>query len=117
MSNITEKLAESVPDRGVKIAYGEKVVVGGTEMVPVAFVSYGFGGGTMGGKGTMGSERDADMAGDGAGGGGVSIPVGAYIGGQDGLRFHPNPITSAWVSIPLIVVLGWAISKIVRAAS
>jgi uncharacterized spore protein YtfJ len=117
MATITEKLAETVPDRGVKIAYGEKVMVGGTEMVPVAFVSYGFGGGSMGGKGSMGSERDADMTSDGAGGGGVSIPVGAYIGDAQGLRFHPNPITSAWVSIPLIAVLGWAISKIVRAAS
>ena len=117
MANITEKLADTVPDRGVKIAYGEKIVVGGTEMVPVAFVSYGFGGGTMDGKGNMGSDKDADMTGDGAGGGGVAIPVGAYIGGPDGLRFHPNPITSAWVSIPLVAVLGWAISKIARAAS
>src|SRR3954468_24146192 len=109
MSNITEKLAETVPDRGIKIAYGDKVTVGGTEMVPVAFVSYGFGGGTMGGKGNLGSERDADMNGDGAGGGGVSIPVGAYIAGPEGLQFHPNPITTLWVSIPVIAVLGWAI--------
>ena len=70
MANITEKLADTVPDRGVKIAYGEKVVVGGTEMVPVAFVSYGFGGGTMDGKGNMGPDKDADMTGDGAGGAG-----------------------------------------------
>ena len=117
MASITEKLAETVPDRGVKIAYGDKVVVGGTEMVPVSFVTYGFGGGTMGGKGSLGEERDADMTGDGAGGGGVSIPVGAYIADERGLRFQPNPITAAWVSIPLIAVLGWAISKIVKAAS
>ena len=114
MANITEKLAETVPDRGVKIAYGEKVVVGGAEMVPVAFVSYGFGGGTMGGS--MMAAKDGDMSGDGAGGGGVSIPVGAYIATKEGLRFHANPITTAWVSIPLVVVIGWAISKIVKAA-
>ena len=117
MANITEKLADTVPDRGVKIAYGEKVVVGGTEMVPVAFVSYGFGGGTMGGKmGMMAADKDSDMSGDGAGGGGVSIPVGAYIATKQGLQFRPNPITMAWVSIPLVAVCGWAISKIVKAA-
>ena len=115
MASITDKLAETVPDRGVKIAYGEKVVVGGTEMVPVAFVSYGFGGGSMAGPANM--DKDTDMTGDGGGGGGVSIPVGAYIATSDGLRFHPNPITSAWVSIPLIAALGWAISRIVKAAS
>lgn len=115
MANITDKLAESVPDRGVKIAYGEKVVVGGTEMVPVAFVSYGFGGGSMAGPANL--DKDTDMTGDGAGGGGVSIPVGAYIAGKEGLVFHANPITTLWVSIPVIAVLGWAISKIVRAAS
>ena len=115
MANITEKLAETVPDRGVKIAYGEKVV-GGTEMVPVAFVSYGFGGGTMGGMGGMMAAKDTDMSGDGTGAAGVSIPVGAYIATKEGLRFHANPITTAWVSIPLVVVIGWAISKIVKAA-
>ncbi len=114
MANITEKLADTVPDRGVKIAYGEKVTIGGTEMIPVAFVSYGFGGGTM--MGTVNVEKDSDMTGDGAGGGGVAIPVGAYIATKDGLRFHANPITMAWVSIPVLGVLGWAISKIVKAS-
>src|SRR6218665_1358871 len=94
---LTEKLAEGVPDRSVKLAYGEKQTVDGVEFVPVAFVSYGFGSG------------EAPEEGSGGGGGGVAIPVGAYIGGPDGLHFRPNTVALAWVSIPVIAVLGWAV--------
>ena len=110
MADITEKLAAGVPDRGVKISYGELIVVDGTEMVPVSFVSYGFGAGS----GTP-ADEDSDLDMSGGGGGGVSIPVGAYIGGPDGLRFRPNPLALAWVAIPLVAVSGWAIAKIAKA--
>ncbi len=118
MADITEKLAAGVPDRGVKISYGELITVDGTEMVPVAFVSYGFGAGNGTGSGSgspVADEGELDMS--GGGGGGVSIPVGAYIGGPDGLRFRANPIALAWVAIPLIAVSGWALAKIARALS
>ncbi|TPX04539.1 hypothetical protein FJ656_11330 [Schumannella luteola] len=101
---LTEKLAAGVPDRSVKLAYGEKQTVGGVELVPVALVAYGFGAG------------DSDEYGSGGGGGGSAIPVGAYIAGDDGLHFRPNTIALLAVSIPVITALGWAISKIVKAA-
>ena len=106
---LTEKLAAGVPDRSVKLAYGEKQTVDGVEFVPVAFVSYGFGGGE-------GFEEMGNGSGSGGGGGGVAIPLGAYIAGPDGLRFRPNPIALLSAAIPVIGVLGWAISKIVKAA-
>jgi hypothetical protein len=67
-------------------------------------VAYGFGAG------------DSDEYGSGGGGGGSAIPVGAYIGGADGLHFRPNTIALLTVAIPVIGVLGWALAKIVKAA-
>lgn len=101
---LTEKLAAGVTDRGVKLAYGEKQTIDGAEFVPVALVAYGFGAG------------DSEEYGGGGGGGGSAIPVGAYIGGPDGLHFRPNTIALLAVSIPVIGMLGWAVSKIVKAA-
>lgn len=102
---ITEKLAAGVPDRNVKLAYGETQTVDGVEIIPVAFVSYGFGGG-----------EDLENLGSGGGGGGVAIPLGAYVGGADGLRFRPNTIALLAVAIPVISTIGWAIARIVKAA-
>ena len=105
---LTEKLAAGVPDRSVRLAYGEKQTIDGVEFVPVAFVSYGFG---------AGEGFEDEGSGSGGGGGGVAIPLGAYIGGPDGLRFRPNAIAVLSVAIPVIGTLGWAISKIVKAAN
>lgn len=101
---LTEKLAAGVPNRGVGLAYGAKQLVDGVELVPVAFVSYGFGGG-----------EGLDQVGSGGGGGGVAIPLGAYVGGADGLRFRPNTIALLAMAIPIISTIGWAISRIVKA--
>jgi hypothetical protein len=40
--------------------------------------------------------------------------VGAYIGGPDGLKFHPNPVAMIALAVPLVSALGWAASAIVR---
>ena len=104
-NTITEKLAAGIPNRGVTLAYGETRIVDGVELVPVAFVSYGFGG-----------ADDAESLGTGGGGGGVSIPLGAYVGGPDGLRFRPNTIAVLAMAIPIIGTIGYAIRLIVKAA-
>ena len=109
MTNLTEKLAETVP-LGMKLSYGPAMTVDGTELVPVSIVSYGFGGGSGG------SEADPEGFGSGGGGGGSSIPIGAYIGGPDGLRFRPNVIAVLAVSIPVIWVAGRAFARILKAA-
>lgn len=102
--NLTEKLAAGVPDRGIKLAYGEPQTADGHTMIPVAFVSNGFGA-------SQGSEK----LGEGGGGGGVAIPIGAYVTEPDGFRFRANSIAQAVVAIPLIGTLGWAVSRIIRA--
>jgi hypothetical protein len=102
MTNVTEKLAESVTQRGAKLSFGEKVDLGGVEVLPVALVTYGFGGG-------------GDDTGSGSGAGGGSIPVGVYVNHGDGVTFRPNLIALLAVSIPVICATGWALSKIIKA--
>lgn len=103
--DLTAKLAEGVSQRGITLAYGDTQLVGGVELVPVAFVTYGFGG-----------IQDSEQYGDGGGGGGVSIPLGAYVGGADGVRFQPNPLTALAIGVIAIGALGMAVSMVVKAA-
>lgn len=103
-TRLTERLADGVTERGIKLAYGEKQSVDGVELVPVALVTYGFGAG------------ESEETGGGGGGGGAAIPIGAYVGGADGVHFRPNPIALIAVSIPAVCALGWALARILRAA-
>ena len=50
MANLTERLAALVPTWGAKMAYGERTTLGGQELVPVALVVFGFGGGEGSGE-------------------------------------------------------------------
>jgi uncharacterized spore protein YtfJ len=102
MTNLTETLAESLKERGVKLSFGEKVELGGVEVLPVALVSYGFGAG-------------GDDTGSGGGAGGGSAPVGVYLNQGGEVRFRPNLIALLAVSIPVIWSTGWALSSIIRA--
>ena len=117
MAKLIENLAESVPAWGAKVAYGEKTTVDGQELVPVALVAFGFGGGEGSGDMPASEKTPAGRGeGSGGGGGGYSVPIGAYIGGPDGLRFRPNTIALAVVAVPLISALGAALAVIVGAA-
>jgi uncharacterized spore protein YtfJ len=118
MANLTEKLAESVPSWGAKVAYGERTTVSGQELVPVALVAFGFGGGEGSGEMPEGGTSPAGKGeGSGGGGGGYSVPIGAYVAGVDGLKFRPNTIALIVVAAPFIAAAGLAIAQIVRAAN
>ncbi|KQY44363.1 hypothetical protein [Cellulomonas sp. Root137] len=116
MTNLVEKLAGSVSSWGTKVAYGEKVTVDGHELVPVALVGFGFGAGEGSGEmpdaGTVPAGRGE---GNGGGGGGYAVPIGAYVGGPDGLRFRPNVIAVIVVAAPLVSASGMALAQIIRA--
>jgi uncharacterized spore protein YtfJ len=99
---LTEALASGIPDRGVGLAFGATRTVDGVALIPVAFVTYGFGG-------TEGSGR----IGTGGGGGGVAIPLGAYVTRDGSMVFRPNPIALLAMVTPLIGALGFAVSKII----
>ena len=116
MTNLLEKLADSVSSWGATLAYGEKVTLGGQELVPVALVGFGFGGGEGSGDlpdGTDGSTGRGE--GSGGGGGGYAVPIGAYVGGPDGLKFQPNVIALVVVAAPLVSAAGVALAQVVRA--
>jgi len=120
MANLIEKLAESVPTWGAKLAYGEKTTLGGHDLIPVALVGFGFGAGEGssempdGGLGTTGMGMGVGE-GRGGGGGGYSVPIGAYVGGPDGLEFRPNLIALMVVAVPVVTAAGLALAQIIRA--
>lgn len=100
----TQHLAAGVPDRGIGLAYGPARTVGGVELVPVAFVTNGFG-----------ALDESGRFGAGGGGGGVAIPLGAYGVRAGELQFRPNTVAVLSLIIPIIGALGLAIAKIVAA--
>lgn len=103
MSSLPVRLADTLKQFGAQVAYGEEREIEGTTFVPVALVAFGFGGG-----------GDQDDNG-GGGGGGYVIPVGAYVGDSLGVRFQPNPVALVAVAIPLVVVSGKALARVVKA--
>ncbi|MET0789805.1 MAG: hypothetical protein ABWY33_11235 [Cellulomonas sp.] len=116
MTNLLEKLASSVPSWGAKLAYGEKVSLGGQELVPVALVAFGFGGGEGSSEVPDGGESPTGRGeGSGGGGGGYAVPIGAYVGGPDGVAFRPNVVALIAVSAPLVSAVGVAVAQVVRA--
>lgn len=107
MANITKQIADTVGSVGVGTVYGTPVELDGTTIVPVALASYGFGA-TDGGT-------DAEGEAPGAGGGGFSAPVGAYVTRDGYTRFEPNTIALLVVGIPFVCVAGRAIARVIRA--
>lgn len=103
MANLVENLAEKMSSLGIKASYGDPVMIGGVEVVPVAWVQFGFGGGS--------DEKDNA----GGGGGGMSIPLGVYVKGQDGPTFRPNIISLLVVLIPVLWVGSHAFARILKA--
>jgi len=116
MTTIIERLAEAVPGWGAKLAYGDKTTLNGHEIVPVAFVVFGFGGGEGSGESPEGGPEPAGKGeGSGGGGGGYAVPVGAYVGSPNGLKFRANPVTLLLFAVPLVSALGLALARIVNA--
>ena len=103
MPNIALELGKQSASAGITSAYGEQQDVDGIRVIPVALTWTGFGGGS-------------DEAGNGGGGGGgYAVPVGAYIRRGDDLTFEPNIVSLMAVAIPLVMVTGRALSRVVRA--
>jgi hypothetical protein len=103
MANVLENVTQTIKSMGVRAAYGDPITLDGVEIVPVALVSFGFGGG--------GDEQENG----GGGGGGTSVPIGAYISGPDGPTFRANIVALLWVLIPLSLVSGHALTRVIRA--
>ena len=69
MTDTFSNLVDTFKNVGVARAYGDPVQLGGQEVIPVALVTFGFGGG---------AEGEADGGASGGGGGGMVLPLGVY---------------------------------------
>lgn len=105
MPNLTEKITDALSTLGVSRSFGSPIEVGDETIVPVAAVWMGLGGGAA----------TEESAGEGAGGGGVSLPFGAYVSSGGRTTFRPNTIILMAVAVPLVCVAGKALSRIIRA--
>lgn len=114
MANVTERVLDNIKRIGVQTAYGDKVELGSTTLVPVALAGFGVGEAEGKGGGSEAAEPN-DGAGSGGGGGGFSVPIGAYVNDEFGTRFQPNIIALLGVSLPLAAVVGWALPRIIKA--
>jgi uncharacterized spore protein YtfJ len=117
MAGLVERMTESVPSWGAKMAFGETITVAGQDVIPAALVVFGFGGGEGSGRWPDRQEApEGQGEGSGGGGGGYVLPIGAYVSGPNGLRFRPNLVAVLIVSVPLVSAVGWAVARIVAAA-
>jgi hypothetical protein len=113
MTKLIERLADSVPAWGARLAYGDTTTLDGHDILPVAIVVFGFGGGEGSGEEPDGTGRGE---GSGGGGGGYAIPIGAYIGGPHGPAFRPNPVALVIAAAPLVSAAGLALARLLRSS-
>lgn len=118
MANLVETLTDATRSIGVGAAYGAPVEIDGSTIVPVALVWSGFGGGNGNASSPGATENKigaGDAGGEGFGGGGLSVPIGAYATSEGRAQFEPNLIALLAVSIPVVISTGWALARFVRA--
>jgi hypothetical protein len=106
MADTFASLVETFKNIGVSRAYGSPIQLGGEEVIPVALVSFGFGGGWEAGQ----------EGASGGGGGGMVLPLGVYrnVGGQ--VAFRTNTVVALVCLVPLVSAAGAAVRKAIRAA-
>jgi uncharacterized spore protein YtfJ len=103
-------LVDTFKNVGVSRAYGPAVTVAGEEIIPVAVVSFGFGGGSSPEDGQPGG------GGSGGGGGGFVLPLGVYAKGPSGrMMFRPNAVVALVALAPLVCAVGISVRGILRA--
>lgn len=110
MTDALSSLAEAFKNVGVSRAYGAAVQVDGEELIPVALVSFGFGGGSE-----AGGSVSPDDAASGGGGGGFVLPLGVYSRGAHGqVAFRPNTIMLLAGLAPLVCAVGYSLRGVIR---
>lgn len=110
MSETFTSLVDAFKNVGVSRAYGAPVQIGGEELVPVALVSFGFGGGSDAEGGAI------DEGASGGGGGGFVLPIGVYSRNARGrIAFKPNTIVVLAGLVPVICAVGFSVRGALRA--
>ena len=123
MADAFSSLVETFRNVGVARAYGAPVQVGGEELVPVALVSFGFGGGgdsgTVAAGGSSGAGGAAGAGGaEGGGGGGFVLPLGAYTKNAQGrVVFRANTLTVLLGLVPVVCAVGISVRGVLKTVS
>ncbi|MDQ1621808.1 MAG: hypothetical protein QOH19_226, partial [Actinomycetota bacterium] len=108
MPDAFSSLVETFKNVGVSKAYGPAVQVAGEELIPVALVSFGFGGGSD-------PEAGDGKGAAGGGGGGFVLPLGVYCRGRGGhVVFRPNTIALLAGMVPLVYAVGVSARGLLR---
>ena len=114
MTDALSSLAETFKNVGVSRAYGPAGTVGGEELIPVALVSFGFGGGGNTDAGNAAGDSGKETA-AGGGGGGFILPLGVYCTGRNGrVVFRPNTIAVLGGLVPLVWAVGVSVRGVLR---
>jgi uncharacterized spore protein YtfJ len=115
MSETFSSLVDTFRNVGVSRAYGTPVLIGGEELVPVALVSFGFGGGSNAEPGGNYGASGADSGAAGGGGGGLVLPVGVYCrNGRGNVVFRPNTIAVLAALVPVVCAVGFSLRGVLR---
>jgi uncharacterized spore protein YtfJ len=123
MADAFSSLVEAFRNVGVARAYGAPVQVGGEELVPVALVSFGFGGGgdsgtTGGGSPAVASAPTSAGGAEGGGGGGFVLPLGAYTTNAQGrVVFRANTLTLLLGLVPVVCAVGMSVRGVLKTVS
>lgn len=113
MTSALSSLEEAFRNVGVSRAYGPAVRVDGEELIPVALVSFGFGGGSE--ADSAANAGTAKPGASGGGGGGFVLPLGVYSKGPNGrVAFRPNTITLLAGLAPLVCAVGFSLRAVIR---
>lgn len=113
MTEAISSLAETFKNVGVARAFGATVSVAGEELIPVALVSFGFGGGGNAVPGR--TDADSRESAAGGGGGGFVLPLGVYCRNSSGhVAFRPNTVVVLAGLVPLVWAAGFTARGILR---
>lgn len=111
-----QDVADSAKRFGIHLAYGDKVELEGSTLIPVAIAGFGAGSGEgEGGVAQALAEGAQRGSGVGAGLGGGVFPIGAYVSDEFGTRFQPNLIALLLSAAPVALVLSWGLPRLIKA--
>jgi uncharacterized spore protein YtfJ len=105
--DVVERLTERLTSANTQMIYGNPVERGGTTVIPVARLRYGFGTGA-------GRKLAEGHEGTGAGGGADVTPVGFIEVRGDGARFRRIDVGSPALKALGVGVALWMLSRLVR---
>jgi uncharacterized spore protein YtfJ len=110
-----ETLAERLQATGVRTIYGEPISAEGRTIIPVARVSYGFGGGdAVGIPGTQSHNGKGERAGAGGGGGVHAVPAGVVEITREQTRFVRF---DEWRPLAVAAMVGFGLGVVLSRAA